>query len=116
MKTQLQALGWSAISALVLEFFGLWWAMPVAGFLGGRKLRQGGAGFLWGGLGAALAWLVYILVFLIIAPTGKLLAVLAGILGLGTDLAVVPAILALVLAFLLGGLGGLTGGWYMQSK
>jgi len=104
-----------ALAAFVLELFGWWWAMPIAGLIGGWFLRSGKGGFIFGGLGAAIAWLAFIVFFAFTSPVGKLLVVLSGVLGLDASLAFVPALLALIIAFLLGGLGGLTGGLFVQS-
>ena len=101
-------------AALLFEYFGLWWAMPIAGLLGGLLARGGGRGFLAGGLGAALAWGIYLVIFAFTRPVGPLLTVFAGILDLGAGLAWVPVLLALLIAFLMGGLGGLTGAWLRQ--
>ena len=100
----------------MFEFFGLWWAMPVAGLMGGLMLNSGRQGFLFGGLGVTLAWAAFVFVFTVTSPVGKLLTILSGVLGLDASLAFVPALLALVVAFLLGGLGGLTGGYLAQPK
>ncbi len=106
----------TAATALILTAPGWWWAMPVAGLIGGWMTGRGGRGFLAGGLGVALVWAAFVLFFAISSPLGALLKVLAGILGLGSALAFVPVVLALILAFLLGGLGGLTAGWFMETR
>jgi len=104
-----------ALVAFIFELFGWWWAMPIAGLIGGWMLHNGKQGFVFGGLGGAIAWLVFVISFAVTSPVGKLLVVLSGVLGLDASLAFVPALLAIVLAFLLGGLGGLTGGLFAQS-
>jgi hypothetical protein len=115
MKKTLLILGLVAIIAFLLEFLGLWWAMPVAGLLGGWMLHNGRQGLVFGGLSVMLAWVVFMAGFAAVSPIGKLLVVVSGVLGLDASLAFVPALLALIVAFLLGGLGGLTGGWLAQS-
>jgi len=78
-------------------------------------LHNGKQGFVFGGLGATIAWLVFIIFFAVTSPVGKLLVVVSGVLGLDASLAFVPALLAIIVTFLLGGLGGLTGGLFAQS-
>ncbi|HUI90046.1 MAG TPA: hypothetical protein VLX61_15110 [Anaerolineales bacterium] len=104
-----------ALAAFVLELFGWWWAMPIAGLIGGWLLRNGKQGFVFGGLGAMAAWLAFVVFFAFTSPMGKLLVVVSGVLGLDASLAFVPALLAILVAFLLGGLGGLTGALFAQS-
>jgi hypothetical protein len=115
MKKNLLTLVLVVITAVLLEFLGWWWAMPFAGLLGGLILHNGRNGFLFGGLSVMLAWVVFIVGFAATSSVGKLLVVLSGVLGLDAPLAFVPALLALVVAFILGGLGGLTGGFLSQS-
>ena len=115
MKKTLLILVLVALTAILLEFFGWWWAMPVAGLVGGFILQSVKKGFLFGGLSVMLAWVVFIAGFAATSSVGKLLVVLSGVLGLDASLAFVPALLALVVAFILGGLGGLTGGFLSQS-
>jgi len=116
MNNNRMALGAAASTALVLEWFGWWWAMPIAGLVAGWMLASGNRGFLFGGLGVMLAWLVLIGVPTAAAPLGRLLVVFSGILGFGASLAFVPVLIAILLAFLLGGLGGLTGGLAAQAR
>ena len=99
----------AALAALILELPGWWWAMPLAGFIAGFMVAKGVRGFLLGGLGVMAAWAIYIFFFASTSPLGELLTVFSGILGLPSSLAFVPVLLALVAAFLLGGVGGLTG-------
>jgi hypothetical protein len=116
MKNNWMALGVAAVIALVLEWFGWWWAMPIAGLVAGWMLASGKRGFLLGGLGVTLAWLVYIGVYAVTSPLQQLLVVFSGILGLSASLSFVPVLLALIVAFVLGGLGGLTGGLVAQAR
>ncbi|HUH97952.1 MAG TPA: hypothetical protein VLZ89_11370 [Anaerolineales bacterium] len=114
MKNTWIALVVVALAAFVLELPGWWWAMPIAGLIGGWIRHDGRGGFVLGGLGTTLAWLVFLIFFAVTSPIGKLLVVVSGVLGLDASLAFVPALLALIAAFLLGGLGGLTGGLFSQ--
>lgn len=116
MKNTWMILGTTVLAALILEWLGWWWAMPAAGLLAGWFLASGKRGFLFGGLGVTLAWLAFIIVFAATSPLGKLLVVFSGILGLSAPLAFVPVLLALIAAFVLGGLGGLTGGLAAQAR
>lgn len=116
MKPFLTAIFLTAATALIFEAPGWWWAMPVAGLIGGWLMGRGSRGFLAGGLGVSLVWAVFILFFSLSSPLGNLLRVFSGILGLDATLAFLPIVLALVVAFLLGGLGGLTAGWYMEAR
>jgi len=116
MNNNWMALGAAASTALVLEWCGWWWAMPIAGFVAGWMLASGNRGFLFGGLGVMLAWLVSIGGRTAAAPLGRLLVVFSGMLGLDPSLAFVPVLLTIILAFLLGGLGGLTGGLAAQAR
>jgi hypothetical protein len=115
MKKTLLILALVVVLAILLEFFGWWWAMPAAGLLGGWLLNSGKQGFLYGGLSVTLAWVVFIVGFAATSPFGKMLVVVSGVLGLDASLAFVPALLALIVAFFLGGLSGLTGGLFAQS-
>ncbi len=115
MKNIWIALVLVALAAFVLELFGWWWAMPIAGLIGGWMLHNGKQGFVFGGLGATIAWLLFIIFFAVTSPIGKLLVVVSGVLGLDASLAFVPLLLALIVAFLLGGLGGMTGGLFAES-
>jgi len=115
MKNIWLALTLVTLAGFVLELFGWWWAMPIAGMIGGWILHNGKGGFAFGGFGAAIAWLVFMLFFTVTSPVGKLLVVVSGVLGLDASLAFVPALLAVIVAFLLGGLGGLTGGLISDS-
>jgi hypothetical protein len=109
MKNFLIGLALTLAAAFALETAGVWWAMPVAGALGGWWLKKGGRGFLAGALGVTLVWGAYVAVFAAASPLGGLLRLFAGIVELGDSLAFVPVVLALVIAFLMGGLGGVTG-------
>ena len=97
------------VIALVLELPGWWWGMPVAGLVGGWWIKHAGRGFLAGGLGVALAWAGFLIFFSVTSPLCALAGLFAGILGLGEGLGFVPVALALIIAFLMGGLGGLCG-------
>jgi hypothetical protein len=90
--------------------------MPFAGLIPGWLLASGKRGFLLGGLGVVLAWLILIAVRAASVPLGGLLVTFSGILGLGASLAFVPLLLAALVAFLLGGLGGLMGGFAAQVR
>ncbi len=116
MNKLITAIFLTAASALILESPGWWWAMPIAGLIGGWLVKRGGKGFIVGGLGVTLIWAAFIVFFAISSPLGSLLQIFSGILGLDSALAFVPILLALIVAFLLGGLGGLTGGWLMESR
>jgi hypothetical protein len=116
MKNNWMALGVAVLMALVLEWFGWWWAMPIAGLAAGWMLANGKRGFLLGGLGVTLAWLAYIAIYAITSQLQQLLVVFSGILGLSASLAFVPVLLALIVAFVLGGLGGMTGGLAAQAR
>lgn len=115
MNKTLLTLALVVLTAILFEFFGWWWAMPIAGLLGGWLFHNGKQGFLFGGLSVMLAWVVFIVAFAATSPVGKLLVVVSGVLGLDASLAFIPALLALIVAFILGGLGGLTGGLISQS-
>jgi hypothetical protein len=104
-----------AVAAFVLEYFGWWWAMPLVGLLAGWAWKDGRRGFVLGGLAVSLAWGVFIVFYAITSPLGRLLNLFSGILGLDAPLAFVPLLLALIVAFLLGGLGGWTGAWLKEA-
>ena len=74
MKNIWIAFGIAALAAIVLEYFGLWWAMPIAGLIAGWMIANGGRGFLFGGLGVALTWIIYIVFF-----AGKLRGAKSGV-------------------------------------
>ncbi len=116
MKNPWIAFGTTLLAALLLEVVGWWWAMPIAGLIAGLRLASPKKGFLFGGLGVLLAWLLFIAFYATTSPLGELLAVFSGILGLGASLSFVPVLLASILAFLMGGLGGLTGGFAAQAR
>ncbi len=116
MNKFLTAIFLTSATALILEAPGWWWAMPAAGLIGGWLIRRGGKGFLAGGLGVTLVWAAFVLFFSMASPLASLLKVFSGILGLEPALAFIPVILAMLVAFLLGGLGGLAGGWYAESR
>ena len=97
------------VGAIALEIAGLWWLMPVAGALGGYAIKRGGRGFLAGGLGVTAAWGGFLAMFAATSPVAALLRLFARIMELGDGLAFMPVVLALIVAFLLGGLGGLSG-------
>ena len=114
MKTFLAGLGLVFLIAVLLELPGLWWAMPLAGLTGGYWVRQAGKGFLAGGLGVALAWGAYFVYFAATSPLGALANLFASILGLPQGAGFAPIGLALLVAFSLGGMGGLCGGFLRQ--
>ncbi len=116
MKNIWMALIATLITATILEWLGWWWAMPVAGLIAGWMLASGKRGFLYGGLGVMISWLVFVIIFAATSPLGKLLVVFSGILGLDSALSFVPVLLALLVAFLLGGFGGMTGGLAAQAR
>ena len=109
MKNFLIGVAVTLVAAFAFELAGVWWAMPIAGAIGGYWVRKGGQGFLAGALGVTIVWGAYLAVFAAISPLGELLRLLAGIVELGDTLAFLPVVLALVIAFLMGGLGGVTG-------
>ncbi len=109
MRKFIIALLLSAALGFIFELPGLWWLMPVAGAVGGWIVQKGDEGFLAGGLGVTIAWGAYLLYFSLFSPIGRLMEIFSGILGLESSLAFVPVLLALIVAFLLGGLGGLCG-------
>jgi hypothetical protein len=115
VKKILITLALVTLIAIILEFSGWWWAMPVAGLLGGWILRSGRQGLVVCGLSVMLAWLAFIVGFAVTSPVGRLLVVFSGVLGLDSSMAFVPALLALIVAFILGGFGGLTGGLLARS-
>ncbi len=116
MKNTWMAFVLVALAAFVLELFGWWWAVPIGGWIGGWILHNSKQGFVFGGLRATIAWLVFIICFAVTSPVGKLLVVVSGVLGLDASLAFVPALLAIFVAVLLGDLGGLTGGLFAQNE
>lgn len=101
--------------AVTLEYFGWWWAMPIAGLIAGWALNNGKRGFLFGGLTVSLAWGIWLGILAALSPLGRLSALFAGILGLDAALAFLPFLLALLVAFVLGGLGGWTGAWLKEA-
>lgn len=109
MKNLLIGVVITLAAAFAFETAGVWWAMPIAGAIGGYWVRKGGQGFLAGALGVAIVWGAYLAVFAATSPLGELLRLFAGIVELGDSLSFVPIVLALVMAFLMGGLGGVTG-------
>ena len=109
MKKTLPLFLSTTLIAFVLEYPGWWWAMPLVGFGAGFIIGKGGKSLLIGGLGVATAWAVYLISYAVNYPLKELLTVFSGILGLPASLSFVPVLLALIIAFLLGGLGGLTG-------
>lgn len=109
MKNFLVGVAVTLVAAFAFETAGVWWAMPIAGAIGGYWVRKGGQGFLAGALGVTMVWGAYLAMFAAISPLGELLRLFAGIVELGDALAFVPVVLALVIAFLMGGLGGVTG-------
>ncbi len=88
----------------------------MAGLIAGWMLASGKRGFLFGGLGVTMSWLAFIVFYAATSPLGKLLAVFSGILGLDSALSFVPVLIALLVAFLLGGFGGMTGGLAAQIR
>ncbi len=109
MKNLLVGVAVTLVAAFAFETAGVWWAMPIAGAIGGYWVRKGGRGFLAGALGVTIVWGAYLAMFAAISPLGELLRLFAGIVELGDALAFLPVVLALVIAFLMGGLGGVTG-------
>jgi hypothetical protein len=109
MKNFLIGVAVTLVAAFAFELAGVWWAMPIAGAIGGYWVRKGGQGFLAGALGVTMVWGAYLALFAAISPLGELLRLFAGIVELGDTLAFLPVVLALVIAFLMGGLGGVTG-------
>jgi hypothetical protein len=101
--------------AFLLEYFGWWWAMPLVGVAAGWVWKDARRGVLFGGLAVTLAWSVFIIFYALTSPLPRLLTLFSGILGLDAPLAFVPLLLALVVAFLLGGLGGWTGAWLEEA-
>ena len=69
----------------------------------------------FGVLNVMPAWIVFIMGFAATSRAGKLLDIVSGVLGLDASLAFVPALLSLIVAFLPGGLGSLTGGYITKS-
>ena len=110
MKNFLIGVAVTLVAAFAFETAGVWLAMPIAGAIGGYWVRKGGQGFLAGALGVTIVWGAYLAVFAAVSPLGALLRLFAGIVELGDSLSFVPVALALVTAFLMGGLGGVTGG------
>ena len=109
MKNFLIGVAVTLVAAFAFETAGVWWAMPIAGAIGGYWVRKSGRGFLAGALGVTMVWGAYLALFAAISPLGELLRLFAGIVELGDALAFLPVVLALVIAFLMGGLGGVTG-------
>ena len=108
MKNFLVGVAVTLVAAFAFETAGVWWAMPIAGAFAGWWIRKGGPGFLAGALGVTIVWGAYLAMFAAISPLGELLRLFAGIVELGDSLAFVPVVLVLVIAFLMGGLGGVT--------
>ncbi len=116
MKSFLIGVVITLAAAFVFETAGLWWAMPIAGAISGYWIRKGGQGFLTGALGVTIVWSAYLAVFAATSPFGELLRLFAGIVELGDALSFVPVALALVMAFLMGGLGGVSGAMIAGAK
>ncbi|MBI3760922.1 MAG: hypothetical protein HY260_03545 [Chloroflexi bacterium] len=116
MKSFLIGLGAVLVAAFAFELAGVWWAMPIAGAIGGYWTKKGGQGFLVGALGVTIVWGLFLAAFAVISPLGALLRLFAGVVELGDSLAFVPVALALMIAFLLGGLGGVTGALISQIE
>lgn len=109
MKNFLIGVAVTAVSAFLFEMTGAWWAMPVAGAFGGYWVKKGGQGFAVGAAGVALVWGAFLAMTAAISPVGALLRLFAAIVELGDSLDFAPVVLALVVAAVLGGAGGLTG-------
>ncbi len=105
----------TVLVAGLLQILGMVWTyawilMVGAGFLGGFLVKKGGKGFLVGFLGVIVAWLIYLLVFMVISPFYQFADVLAGLFGL-SGMGIVVIVLALLIGGLVGGFGGLNGGF-----
>lgn len=100
------------VLAVLLELTGYWQTMLLAGIAGGLWVGGGWRGFGAGALGVLLAWAGYLALFALTSPLGALSRLFAGIAGLDptSGMALLPVILTLIIAFLLGGAGGWLGG------
>lgn len=100
--------------AELLLLTGTWQLAYLAGFLAGMLSLTARRAILLGGLGVAVAWAAY-LVYVFVAGQGLQLADLVGeILGVGKGAWWLLTLMTLLLGFLLGLVGGLTG--YTASR
>jgi hypothetical protein len=100
------------VLAVLLELTGYWQTMLLAGIAGGLWVGGGWRGFGAGALGVLLAWGGYLAFFALTSPLGELNRLFVGIAGLDptTGAALLPLVLTLLIALLLGGAGGWLGG------
>ena len=101
-------------AALILLLTGTWQLAYLAGFLAGILSTRARRALILGALGVMTAWAAY-LVYVFVFGSGFQLASLVGeVLGAGSDAWWLLTLLTLVLAILLGAIGGLTG--YTASR
>lgn len=102
------------VTAEILLLTGTWQLAYLAGFLAGILSARTKRAILLGALGVSTAWAAY-LVYVFVAGSGLQVADLVGmIFGVGSGAWWLLTLLTLVLAILLGAVGGLTG--YTASR
>jgi hypothetical protein len=95
--------------AEALLLTGTWQFAFLAGFVAGMFAPRGSRALVLGGLGVALAWSAYLAFVFVVAPGAALADLVGAVLGVGRGAGWLLTFLTLVLGFLLGAVGGLTG-------
>lgn len=93
---------------------GTWQFAFLAGFVAGMFSPRSWRAVALGGFGVAAAWAAYLAYVFVTSPAAPLASLVGTILGVGADAWWFLTSLTLVLGFLLGAVGGLTG--YTASR
>jgi hypothetical protein len=97
------------LGCVTLEWFGLWYLVPVICAIGGFFTVRTSHAVLVCVLGAVLVRLAYLLAFTLTGPAYRAAQIVSSIMGAGESLAVLMYIISLVLIALVAGLGAWVG-------